>query len=104
MPRFWYIAFFTVVLYLPVQAQDITTEANRFIKLLNSGQRSKALLPFDTSERYNFHFVPLSDRKGISMNELNTAQQQQVFTLLRTSLNNAAVEKITAVIQPVILL
>lgn len=104
MTRFWYIAFFTVILYLPAQAQDITTEANRFIKLLNNGQRSKTLLPFDTSERYNFHFVPLNDRKGISMNELNTAQQQQVFTLLRTSLNNTAVEKITAVMQLEILL
>ena len=104
MTRFWYITFISALLHFPAQAQDITTEANRLIKLLNSGQRSRTLLPFDTSERYNFHFVPLNDRKGISMNELNTVQQQQVFTLLRTSLSNAAVKKITAVMQLEILL
>ena len=104
MARFWYIAIASALLYFPAQAQDITIEANRFIKLLNGGQRGKALLPFDTSERYNFHYVPLNDRKGISMNELNTAQQKQVFTLLRSSLSNATVEKITAVMQLELLL
>lgn len=99
MNRYWYIALIAALLYLPAQAQDITTEANRFIALLNSGQKSKALLPFDTTERYTFNYVPLNDRKGISMNELNAEQKQQVFALLRASLSNAAVEKITAIMQ-----
>ncbi len=104
MMRSWYIVLLTTLLYLPVRAQDIATEANRFIELLNSEQRGKALLPFDTLERYNFNYVPLNDRKGISMNELNKAQQQQVYTLLRTSLSHAAVEKITAIMQLELLL
>ncbi|MCC6286552.1 MAG: DUF3500 domain-containing protein [Chitinophagaceae bacterium] len=104
MTRYWFLAFSIGLLYLPAQAQDITTEANRFIQLLNSGQKSKAVLPFDSTERYNFHYVPLDDRKGIAMNELNSVQQQQVFALLRASLSNAAVEKITAIMQLEILL
>ncbi|OJY98332.1 MAG: hypothetical protein BGP13_10810 [Sphingobacteriales bacterium 40-81] len=104
MARYWFLAFTSAVLYLPARAQNITTEADRFIKLLNNAQKSKALLPFDTPERYKFHFIPLNDRKGISMNELNAAQKQQVFALLRASLSNAAVEKITAIMQLEILL
>lgn len=74
-------------------------EAKKFINLLNANQKEKALLPFDTNERYNFNYVPKDDRKGISMNELNAAQRQQVILLLRSSLNNTTVDKITAIMQ-----
>lgn len=99
MFRYLYITFIAALLYLPAYTQNVEAEANRFIGMLNNEQQQKAVLPFDTLERYNFNYVPLNDRKGISMNELNETQKQQVFTLLRSSLSNATVEKITAIMQ-----
>ncbi len=85
-------------------SQQPAKEAIRFLDLLTPVQKEKAQLPFDTVERYNFHFIPKNDRKGISMNELNKQQQGQVITLLRSALNHATVDKITAIMQLEILL
>ena len=89
-----------IVLYFccrPLCAQDLAGKANAFIGLLNDTQKTKALYPFDTAERFRFMYVPLDDRKGISMNELNDAQKQAVFSLLRTSLAEETVKKIQSI-------
>lgn len=80
-----------------LQAQDLPGKANAFISLLDNGQKAKAVYPFDTAERYRFMYVPLDDRKGISMNELNAAQQTAVMDLLKTSLTDETVGKIKSI-------
>jgi len=78
-------------------AQNLPDKANAVIALLNDTQKAKALYPFDTAERFRFMYVPLEDRKGISMNELNDAQREAVFTLLKTSLADETIKKIKAI-------
>ena len=68
--------------------------ANAFINLLDSSQKSKALYPFNSDERYNFHYFPIENRKGISFNELNTAQRQAARNLIKTSLSEESTKKI----------
>jgi hypothetical protein len=50
--------FLFIVLYFsfiaPTKAQDLVGKADAFIRLLDSAQRTKALYPFDTDERYRF--------------------------------------------------
>jgi hypothetical protein len=72
-------------------------KANAFIAGLNEKQKTAALYPFDTAERYRFMYVPLEDRKGISMNELNTAQRAAAMDLLRTSLSEETVQKVKSI-------
>jgi Protein of unknown function (DUF3500) len=79
---------------LSLDAQDMVAKANTFIATLNSAQRAQTIYPFDTAERYRFMYVPLNDRKGISMNELNEAQQKAVMDLLHTSLSAPTVQKV----------
>jgi Protein of unknown function (DUF3500) len=80
-------------------AQNMAGKANALIQLLDSAQRSKALYPFDTDERYRFHFVPQNDRKGVSLNELNANQVKAVMDLLQTCLTKETVKKLNDIRQ-----
>lgn len=93
-------AFFCMAFFASaVNGQPAHVQASNFLKMLNAAQRERVQLAFDSSERYNFNYVPREDRKGVSMNELNDGQQKQVMVLLRSSLNEATVQKITAIMQ-----
>src|SRR5256885_3706492 len=81
------------------KAQDLIAAANKFIGLLDSSQKVLALYPFNIDERYNFHFFPKDNRKGISINELNAEQQQAAFNLLKSSLSEEAVKKAKGIIE-----
>ncbi|GAC1705402.1 MAG: DUF3500 domain-containing protein [Flavisolibacter sp.] len=77
------------------KAQNAAEAANLFIKSLDKEQKLLALYPFDTSERFNFHFFPKEDRKGISLNQLSKTQHAYAFGLLKTGLSKGALKKTT---------
>src|SRR3954464_8885062 len=79
--------------------QSVVAAATKFINALDSTQKARALYPFDTDERFNFHFFPKEDRKGIPLDKLNTNQQQAAFDMLRTSLSNEGVNKAKGIIE-----
>src|SRR4051794_15531332 len=82
-----------------IHSQDMVAKASAFTKLLDNSQLAKATYPFDTSERYRFNYVPLDDRKGISVNELNTAQRTALMDLLKTCLSGETVKKVNDIMQ-----
>ena len=96
MNRFAIVLFSCFFIQTAV-AQDLPSKANAFIATLNEAQKTQALYPFDTAERYRFMYVPLNDRKGISMNELNAGQQAAVFNLLKASLAEETIKKVKAI-------
>ncbi|CAN5674077.1 DUF3500 domain-containing protein [soil metagenome] len=75
-------------------SQHLVSNATSFINSLDNAQRSKALFPFDTEERYRFNYVPLEDRKGISINELNVVQFNALMNLLKSCVTTETVNKI----------
>jgi hypothetical protein len=79
-------------------AQKAILAANHFISQLNTEQKASTLFPFDTDERYNFHFVPI-DRKGVTFNEMNPAQRTAAFDLLKTCLSDETFHKTRAIMQ-----
>ncbi len=98
-----FTAFFAFFVNITL-GQQLAQTANHFIQLLDDAQRAKAVYPFDTTERYRFHFVPQDDRKGISINELNAAQQKAVQELLKMCLSASTVTRINEIRQLDILL
>jgi hypothetical protein len=76
-----------------VYSQDIVSLASQFIKTLTPEQQLNTVFPFDSEERFNFHFVPLA-RKGITFNEMNTAQRTAAMALLRSCVSESAFQKI----------
>jgi hypothetical protein len=79
--------------------QDMVSAASKFISTLDTSQKSKALYPFDVDERYGFHFFPIEDRKGITMNDLSSSQKQEAMNLIKTCLSDQAVKKVAAIMQ-----
>ena len=70
-----------------------------FLNTLTAEQKAKTQIEFDHEERYNWHFVPMNDRKGISLNELNTVQRDAAMQLLHTALSDTGYNKVTAIMQ-----
>jgi hypothetical protein len=73
--------------------QEILASANQFINSLSAEQKSVALYPFDTEERYNFHYVP-RERKGLAIGELGPAQRAAALVLIRSCLSEQAAKKV----------
>ena len=68
------------VAYVAQQLQSAGTSmvaaAEAFVGALSGEQKAKAVLPFDSPERFNWNFVPLQDkdknptRKGLRLEEM----------------------------------
>src|SRR5882762_1699329 len=97
MNRFLLLLTICIFCNRSITAQNLADKANLFIGTLTDAQKTEALYPFDTAERYRFMYVPLDDRKGISMNELNTTQQAAAMDLLKTSLSEETVQKVRSI-------
>jgi hypothetical protein len=81
------------------QHKEISEIANNFLLSLTSKQKEKTIYSFTSEERYNWHFIPKNDRKGISLNELNQKQKQAAMLLLRTAMSEHGYKQATAIIQ-----
>jgi len=73
--------------------QDISMAAQKFTQLLNDEQKSKAVLPFETSERFVWHFIPKPERKGIQIKEMTGPQREAAQALLQACLSEVGYGK-----------
>ena len=67
-------------------ASDMAHAAQNFWASLSPEQQARAAFPFDTDERFNWHFIP-RERKGITWNELSPAQQHLAHAFLASGLS-----------------
>lgn len=74
-------------------------QANKFLNALNATQRKKALYDFNNAERYSWHFVPMNDRKGVPVNELDASQRKNGFDLLKMYLSDKAFKQTQEIMQ-----
>ena len=81
-----------------VRAQNMVAAADKFIGMLNNVQRTQALYPFDSEERYSFHYFPINDRKGLPLDSMSEAERTAAFDLLKTSLSNTTIKKVQEII------
>jgi hypothetical protein len=89
------IVFFAASVMAVVQSrpeQAMATAAKALLASLDDAQRQKAMLPFDTEERFNWYFIP-RDRQGLSLKLMTPAQREAAFALLRTGLSQKGFTK-----------
>ncbi len=72
--------------------------AVNFLGSLSANQKKQAQFLFSDDERYNWHFIPRS-RKGIPLKDLNAAQRNTAFSLLRMTMSDTGYRKATAIIE-----
>jgi hypothetical protein len=79
---------------------DKTDQSSTFLDSLNKEQRNKAQFSFDTSSKYDWHYLPATmyPRAGIALYELNSAQKKLFFTLLQSSLSETGYAKTQQII------
>ena len=81
--------------------QTINQEpAGNFLNSLSQAQKNKAQMSFDNASKLDWHYFPASmyPRAGISTGELNDAQKQLLFQLLRASLSETGYAKTQQII------
>lgn len=81
-----------------LSAQDLSQQANEFLKTLSPELKSKTLFSREDSERYNMNFIPI-DRKGPSFHDFTAKQKSAALELLKASLSKEGYRKTTDIIE-----
>jgi len=76
----------------------IATAAQKFLQSLSAEQKAKTQFSFDAEERYNWHYIPKDDRKGIPIGELNDTQRKAALALLHSAMSDDGYTKKTSII------
>ena len=99
MRRLYYLTIAVFLLFTNAKGQSIASIAKSFVSSLDASQKPLTLFPFDGDERYNFHFFPIDDRKGLPLDKMTTQQKSAVMKLLSTCLTDNTVKKINDIIE-----
>src|SRR6267143_1293826 len=76
----------------PPAASTMHDTGHALLETLAPAQKSKAVLPFNSEERFHWFYTPVP-RKGIPLKELNATQQRQPCLLLRAGLSEKGYTK-----------
>jgi hypothetical protein len=79
------------------QSPDITSRTSDLLRLLPAASKQQIQYKFEDPERFNWHFVPRS-RNGIPLRDLDAAQRDAVFSLLKSSLSDKGYNKVTSIV------
>ena len=70
--------------------------AKRFLAALDDKQKVQASFPFDSPERFNWHWIP-RERKGLPIKAMTPEQRALAFGLLDTGLSTKGMLKATTI-------
>ncbi len=74
-------------------AAETAARAQAWVGLLDEEQKQAALLPYDTPQRVDWHFIPKPERKGLQIKHMTSGQRQAANQLLRSALSEAGYDK-----------
>ena len=74
----------------------MASAANNFLASLSAEQRAKAVFPFGTEERTNWHYIPRT-RKGMAFKEMDASQRYLAHALLSAGLSRRGYLKATTI-------
>ena len=78
-------------------AVQLQAFADSFLSTLDDKQKSAALLPYDTPKRVGWHFIPMDERKGLVLREMNSSQRTAALRLVRAALSESGYDKATKI-------
>lgn len=77
----------------PSPAREMTRAAAAFLQTLDEQQKAKVLLPYQTPQRLDWHFIPKAERKGLQVKDMSPEQRQAAAQLLRAALSAQGLRK-----------
>jgi uncharacterized protein DUF3500 len=79
--------------YERTRPEDVMTMAAKaYLNALTPEQRARAVFPFTSEERLNWHFIPIA-RKGVALREMTPAQKHLAEALMSAGLSQQGVIK-----------
>ena len=82
--------------YVEQTGSRMAVAADRFLDSLGKSTAEKAVFPFDSPERLNWHFIP-RDRLGIPIKDLTPEQRALAFGLIATGTGGGGYLKATTI-------
>lgn len=74
-------------------AEQMQTYATAYLETLEDAQRTQTMQDFDSPTRVGWHFIPMDERKGLMLGNMNDAQRTAALRLLRAALSEAGYSK-----------
>src|SRR2546426_801131 len=83
---------------------NMVSAAQAFLGGLTAEQKKQATFEFDSTERFNWHFIPLQDketrkytRKGVPLEELDGQQKKAALALLKAGTSESGNTAVTTI-------
>src|SRR4051794_38191984 len=76
--------------------REMAQAALSFWASLSPELKAKCSFPFDDEERFNWHYIPRT-RKGITWNDMNSAQQHLAHAFLSSALSNRGYQQVESI-------
>jgi len=74
-------------------AATMAETAKAYLAALSSQQKSRAVIPFSSDERTNWHYIPLDNRKGVALREMAPEQKQLAEALVSAAFSQQGIIK-----------
>lgn len=78
-------------------AESMQLSAVAFLETLDGKQKTTAVKPYEDASRVGWHFVPMKERKGLALRDMNEAQKAAAMRLLRSALSETGYSKATQI-------
>ncbi|MFO0916045.1 MAG: DUF3500 domain-containing protein [Pirellulales bacterium] len=79
-------------------AAAVTAAATKLVQSASAEQQAKLIMPFDTPQRLDWHFIPKDNRKGLEMNAMSDQQRAATRQLLQGLLSQIGYHKAEQII------
>jgi len=99
MKRLLILFYLVVVVIAKADSQSVLSAATQFINSLDAEQKAKAVYPFDTDDRYNFYYFPVTTRKGVPLREMNSTQKKATLKLIESCMSEKTAQKVQDIMQ-----
>jgi len=73
--------------------EQMTDAATKFLATLSEEQKKTATMAYDDAKRVKWHFIPMNDRKGLQVKDMDEKQRRAAFSLLRGALSQVGYDK-----------
>jgi hypothetical protein len=81
------------LMLLRTAGANMVDSAQQFVALLDQSQRERASRQFDSPDRLKWHFIPLPERKGLQIKDMDAAQRKAAYRLLQAGLSDIGYHK-----------
>lgn len=80
-------------------SEGLRNKANVWLASLDEAQKGKAIVPYESETRTDWHFIPKDKRKGLQIREMNADQRKAAHALLQTALSEIGYGKVTKIME-----